>query len=97
MELVSAFVFGLLLEQGDIFLFGTYRYNENWVLLGDVPVAIALTWALIIAGGSEYDGRARDCGRWKRGNGSESGKWESRAQLVNRLTLKVKRQVQRRG
>ncbi len=49
-ELVSAFLFGLLLEQGDIFLFGTYRYNENWILLGDVPIAIALTWALIIAG-----------------------------------------------
>lgn len=49
-ELVSAFLFGLLLEQGDIFLFGTYRYNEHWLLLGDVPVAIALTWALIIAG-----------------------------------------------
>lgn len=48
-ELISAFVFGLLLEQGDIFLFGTYRYNENWILLGDVPIAIALTWALIIA------------------------------------------------
>ena len=49
-ELVTAFIFGLLLEQGDIFLFGTYRYDPNWVLLGDVPVAIALTWALIIAG-----------------------------------------------
>lgn len=49
-ELISAFLFGLLLEQGDIFLFGTYRYNENWFLLGDVPIAIALTWALIIAG-----------------------------------------------
>jgi Carotenoid biosynthesis protein len=49
-ELVTAFLFGLLLEQGDIFLFGTYRYNENWFLLGDVPVAIALTWALILAG-----------------------------------------------
>ncbi len=49
-ELITAFLFGLLLEQGDIFLFGTYRYNENWILLGDVPIAIALTWALIIAG-----------------------------------------------
>lgn len=49
-ELVSAFAFGLLLEQGDIFLFGTYRYNAHWFHLGDVPVAIALTWALIIAG-----------------------------------------------
>lgn len=49
-ELLSAFLFGLLLEQGDIFLFGTYRYNQNWVLVGDVPIAIALTWALIIAG-----------------------------------------------
>lgn len=50
LELVTAFLFGLLLEQGDIFLFGTYRYNPNWVLLGDVPIAIALTWAMIIAG-----------------------------------------------
>ena len=25
-------------------------YNANWFLVGDVPVAIALTWALIIAG-----------------------------------------------
>jgi hypothetical protein len=49
-ELLSAFIFGLLLEQGDIFLFGTYRYNTHWLLLGDVPVAIALTWAMIIAG-----------------------------------------------
>jgi hypothetical protein len=49
-ELLTACLFGLLLEQGDIFLFGTYRYNENWVLLGDVPIAIALTWAMIIAG-----------------------------------------------
>jgi hypothetical protein len=49
-ELITAFLFGLLLEQGDILLFGTYRYNENWILLGDVAVAIALTWALIIAG-----------------------------------------------
>src|SRR4051812_46694227 len=45
-ELITAFIFGLLLEQGDIFLFGTYRYGPNWILLGDVPVAIALTWAL---------------------------------------------------
>lgn len=49
-ELLTAFLFGLLLEQGDIFLFGTYRYNAHWVLLGDVPIAIALTWAMIIAG-----------------------------------------------
>ena len=49
-ELLSAFLFGLLLEQGDIFLFGTYRYNLGWVLVGDVPIAIAMTWALIIAG-----------------------------------------------
>jgi hypothetical protein len=49
-ELITAFLFGLLLEQGDIFLFGTYRYDPHWVLLGDVPVAIALTWAMIIAG-----------------------------------------------
>jgi hypothetical protein len=49
-EFITAFLFGLLLEQGDIFLFGTYRYNANWFLLGDVPIAIAMTWAMIITG-----------------------------------------------
>ncbi|MGB8648837.1 MAG: carotenoid biosynthesis protein [Anaerolineae bacterium] len=48
-ELLTAAIFGLLLEQGDILLFGTYGYNSHWVRIGDVPVAIALTWAMIIA------------------------------------------------
>ena len=50
LELFSAVIFGLLLEQGDILLFSTYRYNTNWILVGDVPLAIALTWAMIIVG-----------------------------------------------
>lgn len=49
-ELFSAVLFGLLLEQGDILIFGTYRYNKNWILIGDVPLAIALTWSMVIAG-----------------------------------------------
>lgn len=68
-ELLTAFIFGLLLEQGDIFLFGTYRYNADWVLLGDVPVAIALTWALIIAGAMNITDALgiRDVGTEERG------------------------------
>jgi carotenoid biosynthesis protein len=48
LELVTAVVFGLLLEEGDILIFGTYRYNEHWFLIDQVPVAIALCWALIV-------------------------------------------------
>jgi uncharacterized membrane protein len=48
-ELVSAVPFGLLLEQGDIKIFGSYAYNQGFFLkLGSVPLAIALAWAMII-------------------------------------------------
>jgi uncharacterized membrane protein len=48
-ELLSAVPFGLLLEQGDIKIFGSYAYNQGFFLkLGSVPVAIALAWAMII-------------------------------------------------
>jgi uncharacterized membrane protein len=49
LELLSAVPYGLLLEQGDITLFGSYAYNQLFfVKLGYVPLAIALGWAMII-------------------------------------------------
>lgn len=48
-ELVSAALYGLLLEEGDILIFGTYSYSPHFVLTIDrVPIAIALSWAVII-------------------------------------------------
>ena len=49
LELLSAVPFGLLLEQGDIAIFGSYAYNQGFFIkLGGVPVAIALAWAMLI-------------------------------------------------
>jgi uncharacterized membrane protein len=49
LELLSAVPFGLLLEQGDIAIFGSYAYNPEFFLrIGSVPLAIALAWAMII-------------------------------------------------
>jgi Carotenoid biosynthesis protein len=51
LELISAAVFGLLLEEGDQLIFQTYHYADAWVLqLDRAPLVIGLTWALIIAG-----------------------------------------------
>ena len=51
LELVSAAAFGLLLEEGDQLIFQTYHYSPDFVLAVDrAPLAIGLTWALIIAG-----------------------------------------------
>lgn len=48
-ELLSAIPFGVLLEQGDIAIFGSYAYNQLFFLkVGAVPVAIALVWAMVI-------------------------------------------------
>lgn len=48
-ELLSAVPYGLLLEQGDISIFGSYAYSQLFfVKIGAVPVAIALAWAMII-------------------------------------------------
>jgi len=48
-ELLSAVPFGLLLEQGDIAIFGSYAYNQLFFLkVGSVPIAIALVWAMVI-------------------------------------------------
>jgi len=53
-ELLTAFVFGLLLEEGDILTFKTYHYDPHWFLLDQVPPAIALCWALIIASAMNF-------------------------------------------
>jgi hypothetical protein len=51
LELVSAAIFGLLLEEGDQLIYGTYHYADEWLLVIDLaPVGIGLSWALIIAG-----------------------------------------------
>ncbi|MGH2356655.1 MAG: carotenoid biosynthesis protein [Candidatus Limnocylindria bacterium] len=51
LELVSAACFGLVLEEGDQLIFRTYHYAPDFALAIDrAPVAIGLTWALIIAG-----------------------------------------------
>jgi uncharacterized membrane protein len=48
-ELLSAVPFGLLLEQGDIAIFGSYAYNQLFFLkVGAVPIAVALVWAMVI-------------------------------------------------
>ncbi len=51
LELVSAAIFGLLLEQANQIIFETYEYSPDFLLAIDrAPVVIGLTWALIIAG-----------------------------------------------
>jgi hypothetical protein len=51
LELVSAALFGLMLEQANQVLYETYEYSPEFALAVDrSPVVIGLTWALIIAG-----------------------------------------------
>ena len=51
LELVSAALFGILLEEGDQLIYGTYHYADDWILVIDrAPVVIGLTWALILGG-----------------------------------------------
>jgi hypothetical protein len=51
LELVSAGIFGLLLEQANQVIFETYEYSAEFALAIDrAPIVIGLTWALIIAG-----------------------------------------------
>jgi uncharacterized membrane protein len=50
-ELISAAVFGILLEEGDQLMFESYHYSAHWLATVDrAPIAIGLTWALILAG-----------------------------------------------
>ena len=51
LELASAALFGLLLEQANQVIFETYEYSPAFALAIDrAPIVIGLTWALIIAG-----------------------------------------------
>ena len=48
-ELGSAAIYGVLLELGDIAIFKSYQYNEQFAWnIGWVPIQIGLAWALII-------------------------------------------------
>lgn len=51
LELVSAVIYGYILEQGDIALFKTYSYNPDLHgFIGFVPLIMPLSWAMIIYG-----------------------------------------------
>ena len=51
LELVSAAVFGLLLEQANQTIYETYEYSPEFALAIDrAPIVIGLSWALILAG-----------------------------------------------
>ena len=50
--LLSAAVYGVLLEEGDQLIFRSYHYSPDFILAVDrVPITIALCWALIIVTG----------------------------------------------
>lgn len=54
-ELLTAAVFGIVLEWGDMLLFETYHYSPTFFLnLGPVPIIIGLCWAMIIYGAMQY-------------------------------------------
>lgn len=54
-ELFTAAVYGILLEWGNILLFRTYHYSEDfWIAIGPVPIIIGLCWGLIIYGAMAY-------------------------------------------
>ena len=51
LELISAALFGLLLEEADQLITESYHYADAWILqLDRAPLVIGLTWALLIAG-----------------------------------------------
>ncbi|MBA3944138.1 MAG: carotenoid biosynthesis protein [Herpetosiphonaceae bacterium] len=55
LELLTAAVYGLLLEWCDIVIYGTYSYSTGFFLrVGPVPITIGLCWALLIYGAMLY-------------------------------------------
>jgi uncharacterized membrane protein len=49
LEILFAFIYGFILEELDIFFFGTYRYGEGFLLqVWNAPLAIAFLWSLLI-------------------------------------------------
>lgn len=54
-ELLSALVYGIVLEWGVMLHFQTYSYSSHfWFTLGPVPLTIGLCWGLIIYGAMAY-------------------------------------------
>lgn len=59
-ELFFAFVYGLILEELDIYFFRTYRYGPGFMLqLGQAPLAIAFLWSLILSSSMALSDRLR--------------------------------------
>src|SRR3712207_6757422 len=55
LELLSAVIYGILLEWGDMAIFKTYSYSQDfWFALGPVPIIIGLCWGCIIYGAMAY-------------------------------------------
>jgi len=51
LEFVMIFFYGIILEELDMRIFKTYHYSPDFFFtIGNVPVCIALLWALILAG-----------------------------------------------
>lgn len=51
LEFLMIFVYGLILEELDMRFFKSYQYGSGFALmLGRVPVSIALLWAVIVSG-----------------------------------------------
>ena len=50
-EFVMIFFYGLILEELDMRFFQSYRYGDGFsLMIHNVPVCIALLWAVIVAG-----------------------------------------------
>ncbi len=59
-ELFFAFVYGLLLEELDMYFFRTYHYGPGFFLqLGRAPLAIAFLWSLIVTSSMAISDRLR--------------------------------------
>ena len=66
MELLVTVLYGWLLETLDMWIFGTYRYQEaTWWWVGHVPLYIPLLWAVIIHSSMELSDRS-GLPRWAR-------------------------------
>ncbi len=53
-EVATAFLYALLFEELDMLFFKTYHYGEGYTLvIGNVPIVIALAWSIIIYSGMQ--------------------------------------------
>lgn len=54
-ELLTASLYGVVLEWGNILIFKTYEYSPDfWFAVGPVPIVIGLCWGMIIYGAMAY-------------------------------------------